>query len=408
MVRLLGFGPLVLVVLAVPAVCSADGVMFSPVVRVEAGEAARLVTSPKQEAVLIFDGHTVQVILRTHFHAGPKEVAWFVPVPSKPTDVVAGRDRIFEALHEATVPRFSAITRGSKKGLGCSAGGTAQPVGTTVVVESRGTAGIYEWVVLAGKDAGDLVEWLKTNRFAVPAGAERGFRRYVDEGWHWLAMKVRPELTETPLVAPHPVVYTYEDTKLVYPLAISRLSSAMETEVVLYVLAGGRYMAENWANAPITNIPVALSDTAASGTTYEKKFQRATDERGGRLFVTECARNLDTVGGRSLLGLITQRDPRAVAKPPTPFRTRLRAVVSLRAMDRDVVLVPQHPTGNEWVDNHQYLRVSASGESLGTGLRLAGLTAAVILGLVLVRRERLVCRLAAVGCLVCICLIVAG
>jgi hypothetical protein len=384
----------------VPAAALADGWMAPRLVKT--GEATEVVTSPKQEAVLIFDGRTVQVILRTHFRAGPKEVAWFVPVPEAPTDVTAGRDRIFTALHRGTVPRFYTFSGGGKK-LGCSSG-ASRTEQTSVVVESRGTAGIYDWVVLEGKDVGDLVEWLKANRFAVPEGAEQAFRRYVDGGWHWLAMKVRPELTEAETVAPHPVVYTYEATELVYPLAISRLSAALETEVVLYVLADGRYRPANWADETIVNIPVSRSAAAPSGTTYEEAFLRATDERGGRLFVTECARDLHR-HGRALLGLVTQRDPYEVT---TTYLTRLRAVVSLRAMDRDVRLVP-HPEGDDWVTNEFTIRVSAAGDDgdAADAVRLAGLGASAVLGLVLLRRKRLVWRVGAIGCLVGACLIVA-
>jgi hypothetical protein len=395
----------VLLVLVPATFALADGFMAPRLVGV--GEAAGLVTSPKQEAVLIYDGRTVQVILRTHFHAGPKEVAWFVPVPAKPTDVLPGRDRIFEALHWSTTPRFLVVTRGSKK-PGCAAGGSAEPVGSAVVVEGRGTAGIYAYVVLAGTDAAELVGWLEANQFTVPERAEEGFRRYVDEGWHWLAMKVRPELTDNETVAPHPVVYRYQATTLVYPLAISRLSAAVETEVVLYVLAGRRYMAGNWANATFSDFPLVLSETAPSGTTYEAEFERATDERGGRLFVTEFARDLDTVGGRPLLGLVTQRDPLAAEHPETPFLTRLRAVVSLRAMDRDAVLVP-YPAGKEyeWVDNAYYLSASAGG-GVEDGFRLVGLAGMLGLALVLVRSRRTAWRVGAALCFATGCIIVAA
>ncbi len=392
-----------LMVVAVSAVCAADGFMVPRVV--EVGEAADVVSSPKQEAVLVFDGQTVQVILRTHFRAGPEEVAWFVPVPAEPTEVVPGRERIFEALHRATVPKFLTVGEGGGKGLGCAAGRSVASH-DAVVVKARGTAGIYEYVVLAGRDAAQMVEWLRTNRFAVPAGAEEGFRRYVDAGWHWLAMKVRVEMAEYEAVAPHPVVYTYEDTKLVYPLAISRLMAEGETEVLLYVVAGGRYRVTNWANAALSDVPVALSGIAASGTTYEAGFQRMTDARGGRLFVTECARNLDNVRDRPLLGLITQRDPLASADFPTPFLTRLRAVVSVRAMDQDVVLGP-HPTPEESVSNVRYVRAAASGDRPQSGPRLAALMGALALASGLAGSRHRAGRAGAIACIAVACLLVA-
>ena len=389
----------VILVLALATVSLADGVMFSRAVRVEVGQTGSLAKSPKQEAVLVFDGETVEVILRTHFRAGPKEVAWLVPVPAKPLRVAAGRERIFRRLEEETAPRFYYYKRTPK--LGCGTGAARVAAGSSVTVESLGTAGIFEWVVLSGKDAKSLIRWLDTNHFTVPQGAEQAFESYVAKGWCWLAMKVRPELTEEDTIAPHPVVYTYKDTRLVYPLAISRLSSDIETEVVLYVLAASRYRVENWANREISDFHVKRLAGSPSGTTYERAFYEVMDEHGGHAFVTEFANRL----WRPLLGLITQRDTFREDLPAT-YLTRLRAVVSLRAMDRDVVLVPD--TFGEHIFNEHPLAASATDGDMNTVGRLAVLSLALLVGLTLAASRRLGGRLLAVGCFLVSCLIIAS
>ena len=55
-----------------------DGVMMPKKI----GRSTQMVASPKQEALLVTDGEMVKVILRTHFRAGPEELAWVVPVPA--------------------------------------------------------------------------------------------------------------------------------------------------------------------------------------------------------------------------------------------------------------------------------------------------------------------------------------
>ena len=114
----------------------ADGVMIS---RVELGKAADVVSSPKQEAVLIPDGETVTVILRTHFERGPGEVAWLVPVPNEPTHIAQRSDDIFAELDAATTPRFYTESYHGIHGFGCSvAGPIREPLAPGVRHEASG------------------------------------------------------------------------------------------------------------------------------------------------------------------------------------------------------------------------------------------------------------------------------
>jgi hypothetical protein len=375
--------------------------MFS---RVEIGKSGSLVTSPKQEAVLIFDGSTVQVVLRTHFRRGPQEVAWIVPVPAKPTDVQPCADRVFDQLESETAPRFYIVERTGGLHLGCGGAATRSEIAPAVSVEKAGTAGVFQWVVLAARDASELVAWLNENKFAVPPESEAAFARYVAENWHWLAMKVRPELADKTILAPHPVVYTYRETRLVYPLAISRISADLENEIVLYVVAPGRYRCDNWANEEISSQALRPDEMAPSRTNYEEVFRRAADERGGRVFITEFAQGLDTVGLRPLLGLLTQRDPLQGNLKAT-FLTRLRAVVCPRAMDRDVILVPD--SQGEPLPNERYLRSAASPSAPMMLVGAMALVGALLTVRCFIASDQWALRVAGVLLLIAVCILIA-
>ncbi len=339
-------------VMGIESVAWADGVMVAPpsgpVVR--GGRAGQMVSSPRQEALLAFDGETVRIALRTHFRAGPKDVAWIVPVPKAPTDVRALKEGLFELLEEHTAPRFrwtehygGAKSDGSFGGtLGGDEGDGELTVERAVRVEASGTAGLFNWTVLGATDAAKLVEWLTENDYAVPDGSEPVFKQYVEDGWHWLAIKLRPEDARRPVLAPHPIGYTYSDRRLVYPLVISQLSADTENEIVLYVLSRRRCHAKNWANARVTSDTLRRDPRSPSGTNYEALLAGLTEKHGGRLFMTEYSLNLKY--DRDARRLFDQVAFHRVVDEDAPTRclTRLRAVMKPEAMTRDVVLGTLH------------------------------------------------------------------
>jgi hypothetical protein len=312
----------------------ADGVMVE---RTPLGHAAKMVASPRQEALLIRDGDRIRVTLRTSFRGGPKELAWIVPVPQKPEGIGEADDALFAELENMTAPRFEQVVR-VEGHIGCSANRSSQPIGRVVVAET-GRAGIYDYTVLAATGTTALGHWLRENHYNVPAGAEPIFANYVRLGWWWLAIRLDAQHTNGAVLAPHPIRYTYHDHRLVYPLIISQLSADESNEVVLYVLSNVSYGCENWANQTIEAEELKVQNGAPSGTNYEQVFQDATRREGGHLFVTEFARNLGDDAFRPLLNELDGEDRR------TLYLTRLRAVVPRPSMDRDVILVPrfEHP-----------------------------------------------------------------
>ena len=324
-----------------------------------------IVASPRQEAVLVTDGKKVQVVLRTHFRAGPKELAWIVPVPGKPDGIGQADAEIFKTLESQTAPRFHMRTSKRGLGFGCGWAGVKNDLSQGVVVESTGTAGIFKYHVLSASDAGGLAKWLAENKYKTPVGAERVFARYVKAGWYWLVMRVRPEVSDSPTLAPHPITYTYAGERLVYPMVISQLSADAENEILLYVLASTRYVCANWTNLTIDHDDIRTDAEASSGTNYEQLLRTATVRSGGQLFVTEYAhrgdytpRPNDPYEDKTFRSVLKGKSGAGVSG--WSYITRLRAIMTPTAMDRDVALVGV--SGWAEVDND----VQLSG---GAGLR---------------------------------------
>ena len=320
----------------------ADGFM---VTAREAGISPKIVESPRQEALIVVGDSAVDVVLRTHFNAGPSELAWLVPVPTRPINVRPADKDLFAELDVVTRPTFYEMvySRPLFK-LGCSASGGPEPVHTTVTVAERGEAGIFEYVVLSATDSNDLATWLDENGYALPDGLAETVEPYVKATWSWLAFRVRPEETDAATLAPHPIAYTYFGPTI-YPLAISALSAAEENEILLYVVADKAYRCGNWSTLLSRDMleqasslygpghqRVTGTSSTPSGTTYEHRLRFATAEHQEHLFVVEYA---DILSG-DLKERVTQEIPVAGER----VLTRLRALVVPEAYDRDVDLIP--------------------------------------------------------------------
>ena len=106
----------------------ADGLFFRPNFSysgpVSVGQSEQIVASPRQEALLVRTDGQVQVTLRTYFRAGPRELAWVIPVPHAPTKVEKADDAVFRDLDECSRPRFFQYVHGGgpSGGMGCGRG----------------------------------------------------------------------------------------------------------------------------------------------------------------------------------------------------------------------------------------------------------------------------------------------
>jgi len=361
----------------------------------------QMVRSPRQEALLQVEPDTVTVTLRTYFSKGPEEMAWVVPVPSEPVNIHKGDKEVFRNLERHTAPVFST---GGGGGLSCGcARAASDDLAGGVAVRKSGTAGIFEWKVLEATDAAKLTRWLAINKYAVPVGAERVLSHYVGKGWWWLVMKVRADASDERRLAPHPIVYSYRADGLVYPLVISQLSADLENEIVLYVQADRRYACVNWSNRTILGDEIAVDHDSPSGSTYEAVLRQETSRALGHLFVTEFAQDIARKSSW-LYREISNPDPEAV-RPRMPYLTRLRALMTAKAMDRDVELGPVD--AGEVESWHSLTSRRPEGEPGSVAVATVGLVA-VFAGRSLVsRRQGRRARVAGAGLVIIACLTLA-
>jgi hypothetical protein len=180
---------LVIVALAVSlsvgaAAVWADGKFFS---------AANDVMQPDQKALLWHDGGRETLLLQVKYEGDATDFGWVVPVPERPKLDVASSD-IFYELAWITQPVH--VTAWWSKHRGMVAGGVE---GVTVVEQAQ--VGPYDATVLAATDARGLTAWLEEHGYAMPPGAARVLKSYVDQQWYYVAVRINAQRVYDQLLA---------------------------------------------------------------------------------------------------------------------------------------------------------------------------------------------------------------
>ncbi len=213
----------------------------------------RGIWEPTQKAVLLYDDdtQTEDLILQVSFIGDTKDFAWLVPVPALPTLQTAAEE-IFWDCAALTAP----VVRRRGDGWGClsdesrvNSAGSGEYRDDDITIYDEQTVGIYRTVTLGATDAAVLADSLTTwgylhsgNRAAV----EATLQWYVDKSWYFVAMRMdTTSVIENPeygywQAGIAPLRLRFASPLPVYPLRISALSAAEETELLIYVVSAHR------------------------------------------------------------------------------------------------------------------------------------------------------------------------
>lgn len=248
----------------------------------------------------------VEAQVQIQYDGDPAQFGWIVPLMAEP-EVTVGSEQLMLAALTATVPTYTQSTTQifcrdddrEPPSLGCSDkssdasfganggddgfdtdGGGGEPE-----VVSRGSAGAFEYVVLEGGSVDGVVTWLDDNGYVQDPDAPPILSEYLDEGFMFLALKLRPAAGADEL---HPVSIRYRGDEPCIPIRLTRIAAEEDMGIRAFFLGDDRVVSSNFKHVVLNEFRIDLLVDGVSDN-YEEAVTLAVDEAGGQAFVTEYA-----------------------------------------------------------------------------------------------------------------------
>jgi hypothetical protein len=230
---------------------------------------------PDQRALIHFADGKETLVIDTAFKGGGTNFAWIIPVPSLPT-VETATTGLFSTLQIIFQPRIVhdvlrfyrfvifvgflmayglwKVRRGESPvgmlmvvallailaslllpALGTSSTNTFS--GVNVIERKR--VGVYETATLLSRDGEAVFHWLKQNGFVAPTNSVPAIRTYAQEGWYFVASKIRMDASLPDGAKPQPLTLIFTTDRPVYPLRLTGVNNE-SCRIELYVFGPSR------------------------------------------------------------------------------------------------------------------------------------------------------------------------
>ena len=200
---------------------------------------------------------------------------------------------------------------------------TMAPSAASVEVFASGEVGPYGFDVVGSSDPNALIGWLRDNSYRVTPEMEPLIDLYVEEGFVFLAMKLRPDQGVQDV---EPVKITYPSSAPMIPLRLTAVAANPDMAVMVWIYADKQATPTNYAKIDIANEELIFFGRGGSNN-YRQLMGDKADEYGGQGFITEyAAPTRELRVSHPLLRDLSSRHP---------YMTRLNTVISPEEMTVD-------------------------------------------------------------------------
>jgi hypothetical protein len=142
-----------------------------------------------------------------------------------------------------------------------SSASEANSGGVSVVSVQR--AGVFDAITIRGTTAVAVQDWLVRNGYQVSPAAEPVFRRYVEQGWVFVAARVRRDSAGQQHSALHPLLFTFATTSPIYPTRLTAVDNGA-CRMDLYIFGPRRASAPHFSAQRCDRVISNPSETAAN------------------------------------------------------------------------------------------------------------------------------------------------
>ncbi len=225
---------------------------------------------------------TITAMVNINYTGNAPDFAWVVPVPTPPDLDVGDMATIME-LDQLTQPQYVAPPNDCPIAF-MPAMSADSARGSGVTVFSQGSVGPYNYAVIGGDDATELVAWLKENQYRVLDAFIPMMQPYASEGMVFLAMKLQPEKNVQDIA---PVKMTYKSTKPMIPLRLTAVAANPNMGVLTWIFASSQMESENYKKLTIKDDAIVFQ--MFGGHNYLQLVADENRKVNGHGFVTEYA-----------------------------------------------------------------------------------------------------------------------
>ena len=270
---------------------------------------------------------TVSAYVQIEYTGSAPDFSWILPLPEAidaeaievPEDAMAA----FLELEAATDPVFippslpECVTNAIPEAM--------MVAFDAVEVFASGEVGPYGFDVVGSEDPDALVIWLRENNYRVTEAMEPLIDLYVEEGFVFLAMKLRPGQGVQDV---EPVKVTYPSSSPMIPLRLTAVAANPNMAVITWIYADRQAVPVNYAKMEIPNEELIFFGRGGSNN-YRQLMSQKADEYGGQAFITEyAAPTRELVVAHPLLQDLSSR---------YAYVTRLNTVISPEEMTVDPI-----------------------------------------------------------------------
>ncbi len=240
----------------------------------------------EQEVLVVFQADRTVVLASAGYKGAGDGAAFLLPVRHNPLEVHEASLDVFVALDELTAPQVEIRVesdeepRAGCRGLPGSAGDGDDEDGDGVMVLQRGTTASYEYEVVGGDTGDDVIDWLTDAGYPLPADYAAAIAPYVDDGYFFLAAKIKPGLADgaLPPLEVHLPATEVEAFAIPFGLAAQSLPPGEALNITTYLVAGGGVLPKDDPAAPIDRN--ALVAESPEQTNYAELYAAAIEDGG--------------------------------------------------------------------------------------------------------------------------------
>ncbi len=161
-----------------------------------------------------------------------------------------------------------------------------------VKIEAKFDVAEYQILILSAAEATGLDQWLKLNKYKIPADAEPLLRPYVEAGSKFFVAKVNPQKVQMVdgVAALSPLRFHYDSEEFTLPIRLGLANSPGKQDLIVNIIsADKRYEVSNYKNVVIpTNFDVKPAVKTRFTEFYTALFDKTVEANPGAV-ITEYA-----------------------------------------------------------------------------------------------------------------------